>query len=100
MKKIDGFVATVPKLQGGNLEYCLWTDDNGALFFQIAKNNIETKTPGTHSNLLFRISDLLNINEETSIIGFNLKTKANETSQNSNDKAFIQAIMSQLFPRL
>lgn len=100
MKKIEGFEATAPKSKNGNLEYCLWTDDNGALFFQITKNNIETKKPGTHSNLLFRISDYLNRNQEMKIIGFNLQTKINEVSHDNNDEAFIKAIVNHLLPNL
>jgi hypothetical protein len=99
MKKIEGFIALAPKIKSGEIEYCLWTDHDGALYVQIIKNVTETKTPGTHSNLLFRVSDYLNAETTPSILrGFNPETLTEETSRDNNDAGFVKAVLKHLFP--
>ena len=102
MKKIKNFVAVAPKIKPGSLEYCLWTDDDGALYVQIVRNLTETMSPGTHPKLLFRISDFLNDRNtgdtSRSILGVNPETFSEETSKNNDDAGFIKAILKHLFP--
>lgn len=101
-KKIEDFIAIAPKLKAGSLEYCLWTDDDGAFYVQIIRNLIKTEVPGTHSKLLFRISDYLNDrNSENAlqgIRGINPETLSAEASENNDDSAFVKAILRHLLP--
>ena len=102
MKKIEGFVASAPKIKLGTLEYCLWVDEQGALYVQIFRNLTNTTTPGTHSKLLFRVADYLNdgnaVDASQGIRGINPETFREETSKNNDDPGFIKAIVTQLLP--
>lgn len=99
MKKIEGFVGIAPKIKSGEVEYCLWSDPDGALYIQIIRNIIKTDHPGTHSILLFRISDYLNpAATSPEMVGFNPETFAKETSKNKDDAGFVKAILKHLFP--
>jgi hypothetical protein len=102
MKKIENFVATAPKIKFGQLEYCLWTDDEGALYVQINRNLTETDSPGKHSKLLFRVSRYLNNkntdNDSEEMRGIDPITLTEEVSKDNNDVAFIKAILKHLFP--
>ena len=99
MKKIEGFSATAPKIKSGKLEYCLWTDHDGALHVQIIQNITETEHPGTHSNLLFRVSDYLNpATTPLEMVGFNPETFSKATSNNNDDAGFVKAILRHLCP--
>ena len=99
MRKIDGFVGIAPKIKSGEVEYCLWSDSGGALYIQITKNITKTDHPGTHSSLLFRISDYLSpATISTNMDGFNPKTFAKETSKNKDDAGFVKAILKHFFP--
>lgn len=99
MKKIEGFVGIAPKTKSGEVEYCLWSDPKGALLIQIIRNITKTDHPGTHSTLLFRISDYLNsAATPNEMAGFNPRTFAKETSRNKDDFGFVKAILKHLFP--
>lgn len=99
MKKIEGFIATASKIKSGKIEYCLWTDVNGALYVQILRNIIRTSKPGTHSNLLFRVTDYLNVETSpTQMLGFNPETYGKEYSKDNNDFAFLKAVIKHLLP--
>ena len=99
MKKIEGFVGIAPKIKSGEIEYCLWSDSNGALYSQILKNLTKTDHPGTHSTLLFQISCYLNPAATPPVmVGFNPVTFYKETSKNKDDAGFVKAILKHLFP--
>jgi hypothetical protein len=102
LNKIENFSAIASKLKTGSLEYCLWTDANGALYVQIVRNRTNTQKPGTHSKLLFRVSAYLNDryleNELPVIRGINPETFREETSENNDDSGFIKAILRHLLP--
>ena len=99
MKKIEGFVATAPKIKSGMIEYCLWTDANGALYVQILRNIVKTTNPGTHSNLLFRVFDYLNVETSPSEMhGYNPETYVKECSKDNNDFRFLKAAIKHLLP--
>jgi len=59
MERIPDFVQVADKLEAGKIECCLWADDAGALYVRMLRNLTKTPKPGTHSRLLFRVSDLL-----------------------------------------
>lgn len=102
MKKIENFSAVAPKLKLGKLEYCLWTADDGALYVQILRNLTKTKEPGTHSKLLFRVSDYLDDRNATSALkemrGINPETSSEETPGDDDHAGFVKAILRHLFP--
>ncbi len=102
MKKIENFVAVAPKLKPGSLEYCLWTDDDGALYVQMVRNLTDTMTPGTHPKLLFRVADYLNdrniVGASQGMRGINPETFSEEISRNNDDAGFLKAILKHLFP--
>ena len=102
LQKIANFTAVASKLTSGELEYCLWTDHDGALYVQILRNLTNTKHPGTHSKLLFKVSDYLNLqstaNLSRGVPGIDAETFKEDQSQNKDDPGFIKAILKQLFP--
>jgi hypothetical protein len=99
MNKIEGFVAFAPKSQVGQIEYCLWTDDSGALYVQMITNIIQAEKPGTHSNFLFRVSDFLNSETApTEIYGMNPETFVKEVLKDNNNIGFIKAVIKHLIP--
>ena len=99
MKKIEGFVAIAPKIKSGEVEYCLWTDSEGALYVQVIRNITETDNPGSHSNLLFRVSDYLVMETTPHIMrGFSPDTFTAETSKDNNDAGFVKAVLKHLLP--
>ncbi len=104
MKKIETFTAVAPKLKSGKLEleYCLWTNTDGALYVQIVRNLTNTASPGTHSNLLFRVSDYLNgrntENASQEMRGINPETFSEETPRDNNNTEFVKAVLRHLFP--
>ena len=98
MKKIEGFAAIAPKIKSGEVEYCLWTDNDGALYVQIIRNIVDATKAGTHSNLLFRVSEYLGREESfQKMHGYNPVTFVEETSKDNNDAGFVKAILKQLF---
>lgn len=103
MKKIENFIAVAPKLKSGNIEYCLWTDEGGALYIQMLRNLTKTKKPGTCSKLLFRVADYLNdcntVNTSTVMRGFNCITFSEEIAEDKDNAKFIEAVLKHLFPK-
>ncbi len=102
MKKIESFIAEAPKLKSGTIEYCLWASKEGPLYIQILRNITETTNPGTHSKLLFCVSELLlQFNDKGSLKdlhGLNPETFDEEKSSNDNDSYFLKAILNHLIP--
>lgn len=102
MKKIENFVAVAPKIKTGSLQYCLWTDDDGALYVQIVRNLTETMTPGTHPKLLFRVADYLNDRNigdaSRKMHGINPETFSDEISRDNDTAGFLKTILNHLFP--
>jgi len=102
MKKIENFTAIAPKLNSGALEYCLWTDNDGALYVQIIRNIIDTQSPGKHSDLLFRVSQYIDyeqIDNSQQMDGINPSTFNEEVSKENNNSGFVKAIIKHLIPK-
>jgi hypothetical protein len=103
MRKIENFTATAPKLSSGNLEYCLWVDDQGALYVQIIKNLTETVSPGSHSKLLFKVSTYFDLRFSDAALddlqGINPSDYSVTIDGNNDAGAFVKAILRHLFPK-
>jgi len=100
MKKISGFTGNAPKLlKTGSLEYCLWTDSKGNLYFQIT-NNTET---GEFSKLLFSVSSYASMRSSTdklgNLKGFDLNTGKIVEHGNKDNGGFLKAILIDLLPK-
>jgi len=89
-------------MQAGYIKYSLWIDADGALYVQITENMINTDHPGTHSKLLFKVSEYTRYidsdNAIEAVSGLNIETGSWEISSDNNDRGFIRAILRQLFP--
>ncbi len=96
MKKIKGFAGVAPKIKGGHLEYCLWVDSNGSLFFEITKNVTDVVTPGTYPPLLFKLADFTGGVDQSNIFGLNPESFKREASFDKNASGFIRAIVDDL----
>ena len=103
MKRIENFSAFAKKLKAGHLEYGLWTDEDGALYVQILQNLTHAGEPGTHSKLLFRVSDYLSSRHAADAIknlrGLNPEKEfAPEFCRNNDDAGFLKAVIRHLLP--
>lgn len=104
MKKIEGFTGKAQKANGeGEIEYCLWADTDGALFVQMVDNLIETRSPGSHSTVLFGVAEHLDIRFATKIIDkMNCRESVppfNKTTvTGTNNFRFLREILKQLVP--
>jgi hypothetical protein len=101
MTKLDNFIGVANKLRSGHLEYCLWTDNLGGLYVQITKNLLNTPNEGTHSDLLFKLSDILRQDEtDSKPKGLTPDTFKSKKTDNNNDAGFLKAIARQLLPEI
>jgi len=99
MKQIQTAIAEAPKLEGsGKLKYQLWVDGDGRLYVQIEDN----AAAGTFSELLFSVSEYSSVrNKAESIgqpVGYDLVKKLQRASANTNDGAFLKAVLRHLLP--
>lgn len=103
MRKIENSEAFAPKLKGsGKLEYCLWSitgENDNDLYVQIVCNHVDTKVPGSHSNLLFRVSDYRGENNAFgNMRGLNPDGFMEEHCSSNNNAGFLKAILRHLPP--
>lgn len=99
MKQIQSAIAEAPKLEGGGkLKYRLWVDGEGNLYVQIEDN----AAAGTFSKLLFSESKYSSVRENTESIGqpvgYDLAEGKQRVSTNTNDGAFLKAVLRHLLP--
>lgn len=101
MKKIDNFVRRAKKVRGdGYLDYFLWVDDGGSLYVQSCGND----KAGTYSDLLFAVSKYASVRNAVDSIGcptgyiLDGKVWVSKVSKNTNDSAFLKAVLRDLLP--
>lgn len=99
MKQIQSAVGEAPKLEGyGNLKYRLWVNGEGNLYVQI-EDNIAA---GTFTELLFSVSKYASVRNNTASIGkpdgYDLVKNMERISENTNDGAFLKAVLRHLLP--
>lgn len=99
MKQIQSAIAEAPKLEGGGkLQYRLWVDGEGYLYVQIEDN----AAAGTFSGLLFSVSNYASVRKNTESIGqplgYDLVEGKERISANTNDGAFLKAVLRHLLP--
>ena len=97
MKQIQTAIAEAPKLEGsGKLKYQLWVDGEGNLYVQIEDN----AAAGTE--LLFSVSEYSSVRNKTESIGqpvgYDLVKNMQRASANTNDGAFLKAVLRHLLP--
>ena len=99
MKQIQSAIAEAPKLEGsGKLKYLLWVDGEGNLYVQIENN----AAAGTFSELLFSVSKYASARENAESIGqpvgYDIAKSQQRVSANTNDGAFLKAVLRHLLP--
>ena len=99
MKQIQSAIEEAPKLEGsGKLKYRLWIDGQGNLYVQIEDN----AAAGTFSELLFSVSNYASVRDNTKSIGqplgYDLANGQQRVSANTNDGAFLKAVLRHLLP--
>lgn len=99
MKQIQSATAEAPKLEGsGKLKYLLWIDSEGNLYVQIEDN----AAAGTFSGLLFSVPKYSAARNRTDSIGqpigYDLVKNEQCVSANTNDGAFLKAVLRHLLP--
>lgn len=100
MKKIGTETFAASKVsETGNIEYCLWVDGVGSLYFQIIGN----EASGTFSNYLFSVSKYQSERASTKELGsldaYNIETKKHEIVKDNNNGAFLKAVLRNLLPQ-
>jgi len=99
MKQIQSAIAEAPKLEGsGKLKYLIWVDGEGNLYVQIEDN----AAAGTFSEMLFPVSKYASVRKNTESIGqpvgYDLAKSEQRVSANTNDGAFLKAVLCHLLP--
>jgi hypothetical protein len=99
MKKIGTETFAASKLsETGSVEYCLWVDSVGSLYFQIIGN----EASGTFSNYLFSVSKYQSERASTKALGnldaYNIELKKHEIVKDNNNGAFLKAVLRNLLP--
>lgn len=99
MKRIETKTFIASKLsETGNIDYCLWIDSVGCLYFQIIGN----EASGTFSNYLFSVSKYQSERASTKSLGnleaYNIETKKHEIVKDNNNGAFLKAVLRNLLP--
>ncbi len=99
MKQVQSAIEEAPKIEGsGKLKYRLWVDCEGNLYVQIEDN----AAAGTFSELLFSVSKYASVrNKPGSIgqpVGYDLGKNEERASANTNDGAFLKAVLRHLLP--
>lgn len=99
MKQVQSAIEEAPKIEGsGKLKYRLWVDSEGNLYVQIEDN----PAAGTFSELLFSVPKYASVrNKPGSIgqpVGYDLAKNGERTSANTNDGAFLKAVLRHLLP--
>lgn len=100
MKEIGTETFSASKVsQTGSIEYCLWVDSVGGLYFQIIGN----EASGTFSNYLFSVSKYQSERASTKALGgleaYNIETKKHEIVKDNNNGAFLKAVLRNLLPQ-
>ena len=99
--EIKDFDGETLKLQGyGTIKYRLYFDQNCQLFIQIQDNELSTKSPGSHSELLFPLVELLPYGLAEKAIPLPIKGRTTEgVGGSTNDKnmsGFLKAAIGDL----
>lgn len=97
MQQIHIINNEAPKLEGtGKLKYQLWADSSGSLYVQIEEN----VAAGTFSPLLFPVVKYAlergSVKAIGQPVGIDLVKKTERVSSNSNDGAFLKAVLRHL----
>ena len=100
MKKLEPFVGIAPKLGGtGFLKFTLWFDKDGRPYVQIVAND----AGGTFSDLLYSVLENSSIcqREATpiSVVGVDPASGKSKDSGNTNDPAFLRAVLTHLLSK-
>jgi hypothetical protein len=100
-KQIQGFKGSARKLNGkGNVSYSLWVDSTGHLYVQICGNDTPTESPGTYSDYIFSMAELVAYRSATNKkpYGWDPNAKIPKESSNTNDPGFLEAVLKDLLP--
>ena len=100
MKQIQSAIAEAPKLEGsGKLKYLIWVDGEGNLYVQIEEN----AAAGTFSEMLFPVAKYASVRKNAESIGqpvgYDLAKSEQRVSANTNDGAFLKAVLCHLLPK-
>lgn len=103
MNKVEQFEGKAPKILGdGAIRYCLWTNDQGALYVQMYENDLDTKSPGTLDRYLFPIAQYIDSRCKESQLNVIEGLLADSGDwgkvENNNTSAFLKAVLRHLFP--
>lgn len=99
MKQIQSAIEEAPKIEGGGkLKYRLWVNGEGNLYVQIEDN----AAAGTFSELLFSVSTYASLRNRNESIGqpsgYDIASGQQRVSANTNDSAFLKAVLRHLLP--
>jgi hypothetical protein len=103
MKKLPGFMGEAKKMSGdGVIAYCLWVDDQGALYVQFKDNTIKTPSPGSFTGLLYPVAEYAKQRYSdkaiTSPRGYDMETETRRFGEGSNNPGFLKAVLRDLLP--